>query len=216
MPKKSPTHETGAGWSRSEQPILGKLTSPARIQGFLDTTAYSADSFYRSPREVMRDRKAHCFDGALFAAAALRRLGHAPLLLDMRAVNDDDHILALFEVDGHWGAIAKSNFVGLRYREPIFRNLRELVLSYFELYFNSAGEKTLREYSTPLDLRSLDGLGWMHGAAGLETIAARLDSIRHYPILTRRMIDRLNPIDERSLQAGMVGTDAAGLYKPKG
>ncbi len=111
------------------------LDSPAAIQAFLDGLPYSADPFYRCPASVLRDGKAHCFDGALFAAAALRRLGFPPAIVDMLPERDDDHILAIYKVDGHWGAIAKSNFVGLRFREAVYASLRELVMSYFEVFW---------------------------------------------------------------------------------
>lgn len=209
MGKRTPTT-----WRGDELRALRPLRSPERIQAFLDSLSYSAEAIYRSPRSVLRDRKAHCFDGALFAACALRRLGHPPRLLDLRAVRDDDHVLAIFERRGHFGAIAKSNFVGLRFREPIFRTLRELALSYFEDYFNTLGEKTLRAYSVPLDLRAFDPLRWMTDDAGLEAIAVKLDTIRHYPLVSKAMAAALVRVDERSLKAAMVGVNEAGLYRP--
>src|SRR3990172_7915290 len=145
----------------NELRVFARLDSPAKIQVFLDNMPYSAEERYRCPRSVLQDRVAHCYDGALFAAAALRRLGHAPLIIDMLAHNDDDHLLALFKRGGHWGAVAKSNFAGLRYREPIYRTLRELVLSYFEQYYNVEGEKTLRGYTLPLNLKPFDRFHWM-------------------------------------------------------
>jgi hypothetical protein len=202
-------------WNRGELAVLDRLTDPAGIQGFLDTLPYSADKIYRCPRSVLRDRKAHCFDGALFAAAALRRLGHPPLLVDMRAVHDDDHIIAIFRRHGHIGAVAKSNFVGLRYRDPVFRTVRELVVSYFDDFFNVDREKTLRSYSAPLDLSRFDALSWETSDNGLDVIAARLDAIRHFPLLTSRQEKTLSKVDERSYKAGMLGIKRAGLYKPR-
>jgi len=114
----------------------------------------------RSPRRVLRDRTARCREGALFAAAALRVNGHPPLLLDLEAVRDDDHVLAVLRDRGHWGAVAKSNYAGLRYREPVYRTLRELVMSYFEHYYNLQGQKTLRRYSRPVDHARFDGVRW--------------------------------------------------------
>ena len=202
-------------WNRGELAVLGRLTDPASIQSFLDTLPYSADDIYRCPRSVLRDRKAHCFDGALFAAAALRRLGYPPRLVDLRAVRDDDHIIAIFLRGGHVGAVAKSNVVGLRYREPIFRTVRELTLSYFDDYFNLDGEKSLRAYSAPLDLSRFDALSWETSDSGLDVIAARLDAVRHFPLLTSRQEKTLSKVDERSYKAGMLGINRAGLYKPK-
>jgi hypothetical protein len=201
--------------TRHERKTISGLTTPAKIQAFLDDIPYSGEERYRCPLTVLRDSKGHCFDGALFGAAMLRRLGHPPLILDMLPnARDDDHLLALFRRDGHWGAVAKSNFSGLRFREPIYRTLRELVLSYFEQYFNAAGEKTLRSYTVPLNLKAFDKLDWMTSDDNLEAIALRLDEIRKVPVLTRRMVANLSPVDQRSYQAGMLGVNEAGLYKP--
>ena len=199
-----------------ERKLLAGLTTPAKIQAHLDELPYSSENRYRSPLTVVRDRVAHCFDGALFAAAALRRLGHAPRILDLLPNGrDDDHLLALFQRGRHWGAIAKSNFSGLRYREPVYASLRELAMSYFEQYFNSAGEKTLRGYTVPLNLAPFDPQGWMIRDEPIDAIAERLDHIRHVKLLTPSMIARLSKVDGRSWEAGMVGVNQAGLYKPK-
>jgi hypothetical protein len=198
-----------------ERQTMATLDTPHKIQAFLDTIPYSTESIYRCPLRVLRDRLAHCFDGALFAAAALRRLGYPPLLLDMIPDSrDDDHLLALYKKEGHWGAIAKSNFVGLRSREPIFRNLRELVLSYFEQYYNVEREKTLRGYTVPLNLKLFDKSDWMTSDTSMERIAERLDEIRRFYLLTPNMIAGLSRVDERSYNAGLQGANEAGLYKP--
>jgi len=190
------------------------LDSPAAIQAFLDGIPYSSDPFYRSPARVLRDSRAHCFDGALFAAAALRSLGFPPLIVDMLAEGDDDHILAIYKVEGFWGAIAKSNFVGLRFREPVYASLRELVMSYFEVFYNVDREKTLRGYTVPLNLKPFDRQLWMTRDEPLEAIAARLDEIRKISVVTPAMVARLSPMDPRSYEAGMLGTLPEGLYKP--
>jgi hypothetical protein len=199
--------------NENERRAFAGLNTPAAIQAFLDGLPYSTDDFYRCPLRVLRDRTAHCLDGALFGAAALRSLGHPPLLLDMLSERDDEHMLALYKVDGHWGAVAKSNFSGLRFREPVYRTLRELVMSYFEDYFNADGEKTLRGYSVPVRLASFDRLDWMTSDEHLERIAERTDQVRRFPLLTPQMVARLSRVDERSYRAGMLGTDPAGLYQ---
>jgi len=201
-------------WTKAELGVIGKLDSPYAIQNLLDTIAYSCDPIYRSPRSVLRDGVAHCFDGALFGAAMLSRIGLPPLLVDLRAWRDDDHILAVYRRDGHWGAVAKSNFVGLRSREPIYRSLRELALTYFESYYNLEGAKALREYSVPLELSKLDHLNWRFSDDRLEEIAVRLDKIRHFQLMTRRMVEQLVPIDRRTYDAGMLGTNMNGVYRP--
>jgi hypothetical protein len=203
-----------AGLDDAERGLLLGLDSPARIQAFLDSVPYSSDPFYRCPRRVLRDRRAHCFDGALMAAAALRLLGHPPLVVDLYAERDDDHMLALWQRDGCWGAIAKSNFAGLRFREPIYQSLRELVMSYFEDFYNVLGEKSLRGFTVPLDLSRLDGLAWMETDDGLDAVAQRLDALDRTPVLTAGMVAGLSRLDARSLAAGMLGADQDGLYRP--
>jgi hypothetical protein len=197
------------------QRTISRLTSPATIQAFLDDIPYSTDDFYRCPLRVLRERTAHCFDGAVFAAAMLRRLGRPPLILDLLSNGrDDEHLLALFKVDGHWGAVAKSNFVGLRFREPVYRSLRELAMSYFEQYYNIEREKTLRGYTGPLNLRRFDRFDWMTKDEPMELIARRTDEIRRIDLLPPGLAERLSPVDERSYQAGLTGADPNGLFKP--
>ncbi len=212
--KKLFSKDNLAVWSLQEQQFFKQLNSPFLIQTYLDSLPYSDDSFYRSPRRVMQDGKAHCFDGALFAACALQFIGHPPLIVNILADNDDDHLLAIYKVWGYWGAVAKSNFVGLRFREPIYRSLRELVLSYFESYYNLEKEKSMRGYTVPLDLSRFHHWQWMTSDENLEQISDALDRIRHINILTPAMIKNLNPVDERSYRAGMLGVNEAGLYRP--
>jgi hypothetical protein len=191
--------------SDSERQVVARLTTPRDIQAFLDELLYSAEPIYRCPLRVLRERIAHCFDGALFAAAALRRLGYPPLILEiLPSARDDDHLLALYKRDGHWGAVAKSNFVGLRFREPVYRTLRELVMSYFEQYYNVDREKTMRGYTMPLNLKAFDKLDWTVNDEPLEGIAQRLEKIRQVPVLTASMIADLTLVDERSYQAGLL------------
>ncbi|MBN1560285.1 hypothetical protein JW998_08545 [candidate division KSB1 bacterium] len=194
-----------------------QLNTPRAIQNFLDAIPYSCEPVYRCPLRVLRDRLAHCFDGALFGAAALRRLGYSPLVLDMIPDDrDDEHMLALYKKDRHWGAVAKSNTVGLRFREPIYRSLRELVMSYFELYYNVEGEKTLRGYTVPLDLQTFDKYDWMTSDAAMERIAQRTDEIRRFHLLTPAMIAHLSPVDDRLFKACFMGANEDGLFKPGG
>ncbi len=191
------------------------LTSPSRIQAFLDNIPYSTEAIYRCPLRVLRERVAHCFDGALFAAAALRRIGYPPLILDLLPNDrDDDHLLALFKRDGLWGSVAKSNFVGLRFREPIYRTLRELVMSYFEQYFNIEREKTLRGYTVPLNLAQFDPANWMTNDAPLESIAQRLNRLRKISVLPQSRIAEFSLLDERSYRAGLLGGNEKGLFQP--
>ena len=168
---------------------------------------YHAAGTAWSPRRVLREGTAHCLEGAIFAAAALRVLGFPPLLLDLEAVQDTDHVIAIFPFRGRWGAIAKSNFSGLRYREPVYRSVRELVMSYFEGYINLRGERTLRAYSRPVNLAVFDRRrpGWMVSEADLWWIPEHLLEIPHARLLTPAMERALTRADRRSLEASLVG-----------
>lgn len=193
-----------------------RLNSPYRIQEFLDAIPYSDETRYRCPQSVLQDNKAHCFDGAVFAAAALWMIGFPPLLVELLPnENDDDHIIAIFKQNNHFGAVAKSNFVGLRYREPVYRNLRELIMSYFESYFNVKRERTLIGYTTPLNLNKFNKQNWILNDFAMESIADALDELRKYKILTPAMKRKLTKVDLRSYKAGLLGAKKSGLFKPK-
>jgi hypothetical protein len=205
------TSSFGAG----EIAILDSLNTPFKIQAFLLDLPYSAEERYRSPCSVIRDRTAHCFDGALFAAAALRYIGYPPIIVDLLPNDrDDDHLIAPYRVKRSWGAVAKSNFSGLTFREPVYRDLRELVMSYFENFYNVNREKTLRAYTVPLNLAVFDPLHWMSNDEHLDLISQRLDRIRSFKLLSPSMQRRLSPVDERAYQAGLLGANWEGLYKP--
>jgi hypothetical protein len=199
-----------------ERRLLASLTTPRKIQDFLDTVSYEPEYFNRSPLRVLRERRGHCLDGAIFGAAALRRLGYPPLVLDLtpEPLMDDDHVLAVFHKNDAFGAVAKSNFTGLRYREPVFRTLRELVMSYFEDYFNALGRKTLRGHTRLLDLSHYDAIDWETNDVACDRIEKRLQGMRSIPLLTPAMIRELTPVDPRRLEAGLQGADREGLFKP--
>jgi hypothetical protein len=145
----------------------------------------------------------------------LRRLGHRPLLVDIRSWNDDDHVLAVFKERGHWGCVAKSNYTVLRFREPVYRSIRELVVSYFDVYFNPIGQKTMRSYSLPLDLSQFDKRHWMTTDEDLQYIGDKLDEIKHFRVLTTAMIRALHLADKDLVKAGLLGAKPKGLYKPQ-
>lgn len=201
-----------AEWSIEESQIFRGFRTPHDVQAFLSAIPYSDDPFYRSPRSVIRDRKAHCFDGAVFAAAALEHLGCPPLIVDFLAVRDDDHVIAVYRIDGLFGAVAQSNFSTLRFREPVYRSLRELVMSYFDFYFNTVGELTLRGFSKPVDLRDFDAFSWRTKDATMRKIAGRLTKEKHDRVIDQKRARRLKPVDDRSFRAGMLGANPAGLY----
>jgi hypothetical protein len=190
---------------KNEFQLFRKLSTPEKIQKYLDDLPYNkeknGETCY-SPRVVIRRNTAHCFEGALFAAAALRVIGRPPLILDLEAVRDDDHVVAVYRTEGHWGAIGKSNYAGLRFRSPVYKTLRELALSYFEHYYNLAGEKTLRAYSRPVNLARFDSIDWMVSEDPLWPIPEYLVEIQHTVIFhpTKRMY-----MDDRLYKAGLVG-----------
>jgi hypothetical protein len=192
------------GLTPAELRKLRSLKTPHGIQRLLDDMPYHlADSAW-SPRRVLRENTSHCYEGALFAAAALRVIGYPPLILDLEAEHDTDHVIAVYRnpIDGHWGSVAKSNYTGCRYREPVYRSLRELALSYFDVYFNQRGERTLRTFSRPVPMRRFDPLRWMTTEKPVWFVAEYLLTISHYPLITRAQAKRLHRLDGRSFRAG--------------
>lgn len=201
-------------WTEKEIKFLKTLNDTGKIQSFLDSIDYNPDYTSRSPGLVIKKHTAHCFEGAMFAAAALNFLGYKPLIVDMKAFNDDDHVIAVFRERNHWGAVAKSNFTSLRYREPVYRSLRELVMSYFDFYFNISGDKSLRSYSLPLDLSIYNSRNWMTTDEDLEYIGDKLENMRHFPLVDEEMIKNLKKASDPVLRAGLLGSNEAGLFKP--
>jgi hypothetical protein len=199
------TSNPAGGFSPPELRALKGLKTPVGIQRFLDAIPYHLAGTAWSPRLVLRERTAHCLEGAIFAAAALRVLGFPPLILDLEADQDTDHVLAVFKSRGHWGAIAKSNFVGCRYREPVYRTLRELALSYFHVYFNLRGERTLRRFSQPVNLGRFDRSDWMTTEKPIWFVAEYLCDIPHTPLLKRGLEKHLTRVDRRTWESEMVG-----------
>ncbi len=192
-------------FTSAELRTLRALKSPAGIQRYLDELPYNLSFTARSPKKVLYDRTASCLEGGIFAAAGLRVLGFPPLIFDLEAEQDTDHVVAIFKVRGHWGAVAKSNFTGCRYREPVYRTLRELAMSYFNIYFNLRGERTLRRYSRPVNLGRFDHLHWMTTDKPIWFIAEHLCEIPHISLLTSAMEKNLTRVDRRTMHGEMVG-----------
>jgi hypothetical protein len=184
---------------------LRSLKTPHGIQRFLDDMPYHLADTAWSPRRVLRENTSHCFEGATLAAAALRAIGYPPLVIDLEAEHDTDHVVAVYRINGHWGAIAKSNYTGCRYREPVYRTLRELALSYFDVYFNLRRERSLRTFSRPVNLTRFDARDWMTTNEHLWFIAEYLFTIRHHSLLRPGMAKRLHRLDHRSFRAGCLG-----------
>lgn len=189
------------GLTKGEFAVLRRLSSPEKIQKYLlemnQNFELDGDSC-ASVRMVLRAGHAHCIEGAFIAAASLWIHGEPPLLLDLRAVNDSDHVVALFKRKGHWGCISKTNGPNLRWRDPVYRTLRELALSFLHEYSNKRDHKTLREYSVPYDLRRADPKVWVTGEDGAWDIAEKLDEIRHYRLVTKaqeKLLQRRDPFE---------------------
>jgi hypothetical protein len=202
-------------FTKEERAVFRKVSSPSKIQEFLDAIEYSDESRYRSPRSVIRDGKAHCYDGAIFAAAALQFIGYVPRIVEILPnEHDDDHIIAVFRRETCWGAIAKSNFAGLRYREPVYRSLQELMMSYFESYYNVKRERTMIGYTAPLNLNRFNSCHWQIDDAVMEAIGDALDEVRTYQILSSTQRKQLTLVHKHFAEAGLFGAKETGLFKP--
>ncbi len=198
------------------------LDSPYAIQRFLDSLPYVAEARDRCPLDVMKDGHCHCLDGGLFAALALRRIGDPGLLIDLVPAHDqkgnkldDDHVLAVFRRRGAWGAIAKSNFAWLRFREPVYRSLRELVMSYFEVYISIEALKVLRAYTRPLDISRCDRLEFAWSEAGAAELYKILYRRKPIPLIAQRAAAELQPVDNWAYESGTVGVSWDWVFRPK-
>lgn len=195
------------GFTKDELAVLRRLNTPEKIQDFVEEIPINFEpegDTCLSPRRVLRERRAHCIEGAMLAAAAFMVHGQKPLLFDLRSSkHDHDHVVALFKKYDRWGAVSKTNHAVLRYREPIFKNLRELALSYFHEYTDKRGKKTLREYSLrPFDLRRYKDLGWLTNEEDVWEVPSDLDDARHAKILMPRQERALRSADTIERMAG--------------
>ncbi|HZP95704.1 MAG TPA: hypothetical protein VFC31_05115 [Candidatus Limnocylindria bacterium] len=196
------------GMTRDEIAALRALRTPEKVQAYLDGLTYNLErggETLRSPRRVIRDRTAHCAEGAFFAAAAFRVNGRPPLIVDLESVRDDDHVIAVYRDAGLWGAVATSKFAGLRFRAPVYRTVRELVMSYFEDYYNWDGERTLRAFSRPISLARFDRIAWMTAEQDLWPIVKYLAVAPHARLIPPTVARRLPKLDKRSYDSGIFG-----------
>ncbi len=196
------------GIHQDQLKILRRLNTPKKIQGFLDRMPINfeedGDTFF-SPLAVLEKNTCHCMEGAVLAALALRINGQPPLVVDLEANERDwDHVVAVFKQYGKWGAISKTNHAVLRYREPAYNSIRELVMSYFHEYFDDNGRKNLRKYSAPVNLVRFDKRGWMTTKEEIDYIPEYLTEVRHFPILNRRQIANLRRADKIEIEAGKI------------
>lgn len=194
-------------FSEKEKVLLKKLNTPAKAQNFLNGLRFNfekKEETLKSPLGTLRAGNAHCFEGALLGAYILSLQGFTPYLMHLEAAAEDyDHVIAPFKVDGFWGALSKTNHAVLRYREPIYKNIRELALSYFHEYFLDDGRKTLRQYSTLLNLNTLKK-DWVTQKENLWWLDKKLDNIKHYDIVPKSYIKNLRRADKVEIKAGRI------------
>ncbi len=189
--------------------FLSKFRTPWEIQEFLNSLDYNAEDICRSPYGIIKHKKAHCCDGAIFAAAALESQGHKPYILSLEAVNDDDHVIAPFKIRDKWGCVAKSNTTLLRYREPVYKTIRELVMSFFDLYFNINGEKSLQRYTQLINMNRFKD--WKK-AGDLNYIWK--NKYKTYEIIRKSELKKLPKADPHLVKACFMYSLDEGLYKP--
>jgi hypothetical protein len=208
------------GMTPRELKIFRKLTTPAKIQDFLDAIPINfeiGEETCFSPRVVLRQRKAHCMEGAMLGALALRLLGYPPLVMDLKVTkDDDDHVVAVFKSRGYYGAISKTNHGTVRYRDPVYRTLRELAMSYFHEYTTPKGRKVLRSYSRAVDLSRFDRRGWMTSEEHLFFVPEYIDDVRHYPVISHSQIKSLRNADPMERKIGAMvewGKDGKRMQK---
>jgi hypothetical protein len=196
------------GLGKKELKILKQLDTPNKIQDFLNRMPMNFEKDGEtnlSPMSVLEKKICHCAEGAVLAALALRVHGYPPLVLDLTAnKNDFDHVVAVYQKDGKWGAISKTNHAVLRYREPIYNSIRELAMSYFHEYFNDQGQKSLRSFSPAVNLQRFDKLGWMTTKEEIDYIPEYLADVKHFPILNRKQIRNLRKAEPIEIEAGKI------------
>jgi hypothetical protein len=200
--------ESDLGLTRAQFALLQRLDTPQKVQAFLHSLKQNFEhdgETCRPVTQVLQTGRAHCIEGAMLAAAAFWVHGEPPLILDMRAEQDFDHVVALFKRNGRWGAISKTNGIGLRWRDPVYRNLRELAMSYFHEYYNGRAHKTLREYSVPFDLRRMDPSIWVSGTKNCWVVGEKLDELRHFKLVNGRHLKSVTRRDPFERKLGSLG-----------
>ena len=194
-------------FTKKEIALIKKLNTPAKVQDFLNTLEFNFEEegeMLKSPILTLRARRAHCAEGALLGAYVLSIHGYKPLILHLKTTKEDfDHVVVPFKEDGLWGALSKTNHAVLRYREPVYKNIKELVMSYFHEYFLDSGAKTLRKYSRPLNLNIFEK-DWYLLKDDLWGIDQELDKIKHYDIAPKKILKKLRKADEIEIKAGKI------------
>jgi hypothetical protein len=196
------------GFDKDIIKLFKNLNTPSKVQDFIEDLEINFErdgESCMSPLMVLKTGKAHCIEAALLAAVILRVNGHSPLIVDLEANDRDfDHVITVFKSNGYWGAISKTNRGVLKYRDPIYKSIRELVLSYFNEYILNDGKKTLRTYSSPVDLSKFDDKNWMTSEEDVWFIPEYLTTIKHFPILDKKQIHNLRRADPIEVEVGRI------------
>lgn len=200
-------------FSPSEKRFLRSLNTPDKIQAYVSQLVYNPTDHASSPRWVMITGEGHCFEGGLIAAAALELQGHKPLMINLTAENDDNHVLTIYKAQTGWGSISKSNTTLLGGRRPYYSNIRELVMSYFDFYFNSNGQLSLHAYSTPINLNDYNSWEWRTTDNDLLEMGMSFGDRPHHEIVCPKKIKKLTRVEKKIQNACFLGSDPSGLFK---
>lgn len=201
-------------WTPSERKFLRSLKTPWKIQHYLDGLAYNSADDAASPRYVMLSEDAHCLEGGLLAACALEFLDYKPMMVSLQAECDDHHVITVYKGPKGWGSISKSNTTLLRGRDPIYSSIRELVMSYFEFYFNTEGRKSLYAYSNPINLNRYNAWDWRTTDENLLELGQSFSDIVHYELIDQKVLKKLPAVGSILMDACFLGADVSGLYRP--
>lgn len=200
-------------WTPSERRLFRALNNPDRIQDYVNGLVYNPTDHASSPRWVMITGEGHCFEGGLFAAAALEMLGHKPLMVDLIAEDDDHHVLTVYRASTGWGSISKSNTTLLAGRRPFYQSVHELVMSYFDFYFNTKGKLSLYAYSNPINLNRFNRWQWRTTDEDLMEMGMSFNDLKHFELVDQKTLKQLKPVPAKLVDACFLGADPNGLYK---
>lgn len=200
-------------WTPSERSFFRSLKNPDYIQSYVNGLTYNPTDHASSPRWVMITGEGHCFEGGLLAAAALESQGYRPLMIDLIAEDDDHHVLTVFKSATGWGSISKSNTTLLSGRAPFYQSVRELVMSYFDFYFNTKGKRSLYAYSNPINLNQFNKWNWRTTDDDLMEMGMSFCDLTHFELISQKRLKNLPPVPQKLLDACFLGADVSGLYK---
>ena len=200
-------------WTPSERRLLRSLNTPDKIQEYTNQFIYNPTDHASSPRWVMITNEAHCFEGGLFAAAALEFHGYKPLMVDLIAEDDDHHVISVYKTATGWGSISKSNTTLLAGRRPFYKSVHELVMSYFDFYFNTRGKLSLYAYSDPINLNRFNSWNWRTTDDDLLEMGMSFNDLKHFELVDEKVLKKLKPVPKKLIDACFLGADPNGLYK---